>query len=278
MTPNSEPKPETPDGAATSGAGSRDTVLKDPTELRLRVLIVDDEPLAIERTLHLLAEIPNVEVVGSAKEGDEAIDCIRALRPDLVLLDIQMPGRSGIAVAEALAGEAAPDIVFVSAFDHYAARAFEVDATDYLLKPVSSERLSRALQRARRRRAGLQAQPAPATRNSETASDHFWVPTKHGALRVPLSEVNWVEAAGDYVLIHTPVRTHLLRATMLEMTEKLAPSGVVRAHRSALVRPEAVSQVTRSARGGLNLVIRDGSTVAVGPSYQRAVLEILGVR
>lgn len=240
----------------------------------LRLLLVDDEAPAIARLQHLVGELPDVSAVGVARNGEEAVEKIRELRPDAILLDVQMPGRSGVSVAEALGVDApGPQVIFVTAFDHYAARAFEVEATDYLLKPVSRDRLGQALERARRRRRAEAAQLAP-----ETGGDFLWAPGKGGMARVPVAAITWVEAAGDYVLLHTPARTHMLRATMSEMAERLAAGGLIRVHRSALVRPASVLEVTRAARPGLSLMMDDGSAVPVGPSYQKAALAALGVR
>jgi DNA-binding LytR/AlgR family response regulator len=237
------------------------------------VLLVDDETLALERMQHLLGELPAVEVIGTAQDGESAIERISSRKPDVVFLDIQMPGRSGIAVAEALEDSGRPEVIFVSAFDHYAARAFEVEATDYLLKPVRRDRLAQALQRARRRRFG-----GPPASPVGVEADHLWVPARHGAIRLPVTHVMWVEAAGDYVLLHTAAKSHMLRATMNEMEERLAAAGLMRVHRSTLVRPEAVIEILRSPKAAVTLVMSDGSSVAVGPSYQQAVLASLGVR
>jgi len=239
----------------------------------LRVLIVDDEPLAIERMRQLLAAVPEIAVVGAAQHGEEALERVAALKPDLVFLDIQMPGLSGMAVAQAIGAAGGPAIVFVSAFDHYAARAFEVDAADYLLKPVSPERLARALQRARR---SLTTHADAA--EDHPGEDHIWAPGRNGAVRLPLSEVTWVQAEGDYVLIHTALKQHLLRGTMTAMARRMARAGLVRVHRSALVRPTAVIEASRTRKGSLSLQMTDGAVVPVGPSYRPAVLELLRLR
>jgi len=247
----------------------------------MRLLLVDDEPAALERLAALLGQVPDVEIVGAARNGREAAEAAEALRPDLVLLDIQMPERSGLAVAAALPPENRPEIVFVTAFELYAADAFEVEAADYLLKPVRFDRLRQAIERARRRRAMRaaaarieQAQDAPVQEDM----DGFWVQVRAGYVRVPLSQIDWIEAAKDYVLLHTATRSHIHRATMTALERKLNPAELMRVHRSAFVRPARVRQVLRLGKGLISLVLEDGVEVAVGPSYVNAVTDRLAIR
>ena len=247
----------------------------------MRLLLVDDEPAALERLAALLGQVPDVEIVGAARNGREAAEAVEALRPDLVLLDIQMPERSGLAVAAALPPEDRPEIVFVTAFELYAADAFEVEAADYLLKPVRFDRLRQAIERARRRRAMRaaaarieKAQDAPV----EEDMDGFWVQVRAGYVRVPLSQIDWIEAAKDYVLLHTATRSHIHRATMTALERKLNPAELMRVHRSAFVRPARVRQVLRLGKGLISLVLEDGVEVAVGPSYVNAVTDRLALR
>lgn len=242
--------------------------------VEVRVLLADDERLALELITHLMRELGGVTVVGVATNGMDTAAQISALQPDLVLLDIQMPSCSGIAIAESLGEAGSPQIIFVSAFDHYAARAFELDATDYLLKPVGRERLSQALERARRRQT-IRSQETDAP--SLPSAECLWIPMREGAVRVSIASIDWVEAAGDYVLLHTAPRTYMIRATMAEMTERMSPHGMIRIHRSTLVRPSAVTKVTRADNGGTQLTISDGCSVTVGPSYLKSVLAVLGM-
>lgn len=246
---------------------------------RLRVLLVDDEPLALDRLLALLQQLPEVEVVGTARDGQEAGEKIATLHPDLVLLDIQMPEKCGLAVAADLGTGTRPEIVFVTAFEQFAPDAFEVDATDYLLKPVRFDRLRQAVERARRRRA-LQdiaaAKPveAEATDQYEQA---IWVQVRNGSQRVPVDSIDWIEAARDYVMLHTATRSYIHRATMSALQRQLDPAGLVRVHRSAFVRLGLVTGVQRQGNGGMALTLRDGATVPVGPNYADAVSERLGL-
>lgn len=244
----------------------------------MRVLLVDDEPAALERLEALLAQIPGVELVGAATNGRDALEAMQALAPDLVLLDIQMPERSGLSVAAALDPDQRPEIVFVTAFEMYAADAFEVEAADYLLKPVRFDRLRQAVERARRRR-DLKAAAAQAPEASESASEPaaFWVQTRHGHVRVAAEDIDWIEAARDYVLLHTATRSHMHRATMAALEQTLDPQMLTRVHRSAFVNLARVQEVQRLGKGLVSLVVRDGVSVAVGPTYVRAILSRLGV-
>lgn len=246
----------------------------------MRLLLVDDEPAALERLTALLTQVSDVEVVGTARNGREAGEAVEALRPDLVLLDIQMPESSGLAVAAALPQEDRPEIVFVTAFELYAADAFEVEAADYLLKPVRFDRLRQAIERARRRRA-LRAAAAradeAATSPADEDPDGFWVQIRSGYIRVPLGDIDWIEAAKDYVLLHTATRSHIHRVTMTALERKLSPAELMRVHRSAFVRPTKVTEVKRLGKGLISLILEDGVNVAVGPSYVNAVTERLAL-
>lgn len=254
----------------------------------MRVLLVDDEALALDRLRTLFADIEEVEVVGQATDGDMALARIDELKPDLVILDIQMPGRNGLRTAAELDPESRPEIIFVTAHEHYAPDAFEVDAADYLLKPVRFDRLRQAVNRARRRRelneqaqqSGKLQQEVESLRARSGAARGddagFWVPERHGHRWVPIEAIGWIEAARDYVLLHTETRSHMLRATMSALEEKLAGTGLMRVHRSAFVRPEKVAE-TRRANRSLTLVLDDGAHVQVGPSYIDTLVEKLGL-
>lgn len=252
----------------------------------MRVLLVDDEALALDRLRTLFDDIEDVEVVGDAGDGDQALAQIEKLRPDLVILDIQMPGRNGLRTAAALDPDVRPEIVFVTAHEHYAPDAFEVDAADYLLKPVRFDRLRQAVNRARRRRdlrdqaerSGRLVEQMEALKARGGARDDagFWVPERTGHRWVPIETIGWIEAARDYVLLHTDTRSHMLRATMSALEEKLDGTELMRVHRSAFVRPSKVAEVRRANRS-LTLVLDDGAHVQVGPSYVDALTGALGL-
>jgi len=254
----------------------------------MRVLLVDDEPLALDRLRTFFGDIEGVEVVGHASDGNEAIEQIRKHVPDLVIMDIQMPARNGLRAAADIDIEPRPELIFVTAHEHYAPDAFDVDAADYLLKPVRFDRLRQAVGRARRRRelrtsaeraAELEAEVAALRTGPGGAApkdDGFWVPERHGQRRVPIDTIDWIEASRDYVLLHTAMRSHLLRITMTALEERLAGSALLRVHRSAFVRPEKVVEMKRDGRS-LSLVLADGAEVQVGPSYAEAAKAALGL-
>jgi DNA-binding LytR/AlgR family response regulator len=254
----------------------------------MRVLLVDDESLALDRLDTFFADIENVDVVGRARDGDEALEKIKELTPDLVILDVQMPGKNGLRAAADIDIEPRPEIVFVTAHEHYAPDAFDVDAADYLLKPVRFDRLRQAVDRARRRkalraaeeRAGQLEEQVEQLKSGQAPRAHdddgFWVPERHGQRRVPIDTIDWIEAARDYVLLHTSMRSHLLRITMAALEERLAGSALLRVHRSAFVRPDKVTEVQRSGRS-LCLILNGGASVQVGPSYVGAVKSALNL-
>jgi two-component system LytT family response regulator len=247
--------------------------------MTLKVLLVDDEPAALERLSALFAQIPDTRLVGVARNGREAAQAIAEHTPDLVMLDIQMPELSGLALASELAPETRPEIVFVTAFEAYAADAFAVEAADYLLKPVRFDRLRQAVERARRRRALQKAfdQAEAAAPARENDLDGIWVATRQGHVRVAVSEIDWIEAAKDYVLLHTATRSHIHRITMSALEQGLDPARMIRVHRSAFVSPDRVEAVNRLGKGLIALVLRDGVAVPVGPSYVKAVQARLGL-
>jgi two-component system, LytTR family, response regulator len=244
----------------------------------LRTVLVDDEPLALERLQFFFGDIKDAEVVGTARDGREASEVIATLKPDLVLLDVQMPHMNGLRVAATLPEQDRPEVIFVTAFEHYAADAFEVEATDYLLKPVRYDRLWQAVERAKRRRRMRQlaahAADAPAPAQHDNG---FWVPTKNGSMFVPVESIDWIEAARDYVMLHTATRAHMIRMSMRALEEKVDPNELMRVHRSAFARPGHVTEVQRTGRTISGLVLKDGAVVQVGPNYAKAVAQRLGI-
>jgi len=246
--------------------------------MTLRTLLVDDEPLALERLQVFFRDIAGAEVVGTARDGREAAEAIERLKPDLALLDIQMPEQNGLRVAATLPPEDRPEIIFVTAFEQYAPDAFEVEAADYLLKPVRFDRLWQAVERAKRRkrlRTLAGRAEAAATAPADTHEDGLWVPTRAGAVFVPVEAIDWIEAQRDYVMLHTATRSHILRISMRALEEKLDPGQLMRVHRSAFARPANVVEVQRLGRTINALVLRDGAIVQVGPNYSKAVAERL---
>jgi DNA-binding LytR/AlgR family response regulator len=231
----------------------------------LRALLVDDEPLANRRLARALEGVGGIEVVGSTTSARRAVEMIGSDKPDIVFLDIAMPGLTGFQVIEKLAPFAQPAIVFVTAYDAHAVQAFDVAAVDYLLKPVAPERLEEAVSRGRmwieaRSARGPEA-PAPAR------LDAFWVHRHRELLRVGADEVDWIEAEGDYARIHAPHFSGLVRTTLTSLEARLVPAGFVRVHRSALCRRDAIVSVRRKATGAMVAQLANGDEVPVGRSY-----------
>ncbi|MBV9931646.1 MAG: response regulator transcription factor [Alphaproteobacteria bacterium] len=235
----------------------------------LRLLVVDDEPLAVERLQLLLARIADVQVAGTASDGASALRLVEALAPDTVLLDIAMPGMDGIDVARAFSKLARPPVVvFVTAFDAFAVAAFDVEAVDYVMKPVAADRLARAVERARERvarRTALGAAAAP-----EEAPDHireFWVSESRGLVRLAAEDVDRITAERDYMRLHVGRRSWLINHTIARLEEELAPGRFVRLHRSAIVRRDFVTGLRRDEGGRWWARLADGDEQKVGRLY-----------
>ncbi|WP_310467966.1 LytTR family DNA-binding domain-containing protein [Sphingomonas sp.] len=246
-------------------------------ETELKVLIADDEPLAAERLQLLLARCEGIDLVGTASDGDSAVRMAKALEPDVMLLDIAMPGLDGIDVARALAeARPAPAVVFVTAFDQFAVAAFEVAAVDYLMKPVDPARLQRALGRARayvKRRSGDGAPPA---RKGSQWLDEFWASDLTGLVRIAARDVDRVSAERDYMRLHVGRRSWLIHHSMAALEEGLDPELFVRLHRSAIVRRDFITGFTRNPSGRWIARLGDGNEQPVGRLYADRVRSIAG--
>jgi two-component system response regulator AlgR len=235
----------------------------------LRTLIADDEPLAIERLQILCARLPELHLIGTASDGPAALRLAEALSPDLLLLDIAMPGMDGLGVARALDGAGARSaVIFVSAFDHFAVDAFDVAAVDYLLKPVELDRLERAVARVR---AQIDDRIDPAVVSPGPPSSpwarEFWVPYRAEIIRVLAAEIDLIEAERDYMRLHIGQRSYLLHQTIGELERRLDPAEFVRLHRSTIVRRERIAGFKRDGEGGWNAELRDGRVLRVGRTY-----------
>jgi len=245
----------------------------------LRVLTVDDEPLALKRLKLLLQTIPQAAQVGEAGGCAEALARINELRPDVILLDIKMRDGNGFEVVEAIAQRSNPPLViFVSAFDQYAAQAFDSAVTDYLLKPVERERLVKALMRAEQQ---LHAKDAKqrvdelqqvlrnlrASRNSDDEPEfetEFWLRGTGGLVRVPVDAIDCVSSADEYVAIHTASGSHLMRGSIRQFAERVEPGLFVRIHRRWLVRQSAISELCTGKIGRTEVVLRNGKRLPAG--------------
>ena len=237
-----------------------------PETRALRTLIADDEPLAIERLQILCARLPGLHLVGTAADGAAALRMVEALDPELLLLDIAMPGLDGIGVARALEGaERRRAVIFVTAFDHFAIAAFDVAAVDYLLKPVELARLERAVTRVR---GLLEAAPAPASHQPASPWAHeFWVPHRAEIVRVLAQEIDLIEAERDYMRLHIGPRSYLLHQTIGELERRLDPAEFVRLHRSTIVRRARIVGFKRDGEGAWLAELRDGRVLRVGRTY-----------
>lgn len=250
----------------------------------MRLVIAEDEPLALEGLQRTLGSFPGIEIVGSATDGDQALALIIEKRPDLALLDIAMPRLSGLDVARLTAQSAKPPLcAFLTAYADFAVNAFALDALDYVLKPFTVDRLSDTIGRARRRLAQeatnatpLVVESVPDKAPSVTFDNEFWVPTKLGFRRLPVTDILWIEAARDYVLLHSDTRTDIVRARMNDLEERLDPRIMRRVHRSHFVNPSAVVEVQQLARSPLTLVLSTGQRIDVGRSYLNNVRRVIG--
>lgn len=235
----------------------------------MRVLIVDDEAPSRARMARLLQAFADVQVVGQARDGNEALRMVASLRPDVVLLDVQMPGPDGLDVAASLP-EPAPAVVFVTAHDHYAAQAFDTDAVDYLLKPVEPERLARAMER-------LQAQlRAPDQRRAQPPPAQLLIADLGRVHVVRVADIAWLEAADNYVVVHHAQGAPLMRRTLAGLLADLGP-GFVRTHRGAAVALAQVAQLQRLSKGDAVVLLLGGAQVPCSRQYRAALMACLGL-
>jgi two-component system, LytTR family, response regulator len=250
----------------------------------LRALIADDEPLARMGIRTLLAEDPSIEVVGEARSGTEAIDAFQALRPDVLFLDIQMPGGTGFEVLEALGPIEPALVVFVTAFDEYAVHAFEAQALDYLLKPIDPERFRRTMERvhARSRERGAGGIDGDLRRLLADVARRGGYPERI-AVKVGsrtrflhVAEIDWMEAEGNYIRLHVGGRSHLLRETMGSMEERLDPERFVRIHRSTFVNVDRVREMETVSRSESVVILRDGTKLTASRGYRERLRAALG--
>ncbi len=232
----------------------------------LKALIVDDEPLAVERLQILCAGLADVAVVGTATDGAAALRLIEVLAPDVILLDIQMPDVDGIAVARALEGRPSkPALIFVTAFDQFAVAAFDVAATDYLLKPVSRDRLDRAFARLRTVKTST---PSRATSSEDAAWAHeFWVPHRDEIVRLAARDIDMIGAERDYMRLHVGSRSYLLHATIADLERRLDPAHFVRIHRSTIVRRGHIVGFRHDDSGAWEAQVKGGQWLRVGRTY-----------
>jgi two-component system, LytTR family, response regulator len=249
---------------------------------RIRTLIADDEPLARHGVRLLLERDMGVEIVGEASGGVEAADLIQRLRPDLVFLDVQMVGCDGFETLKRVGPEATPVVVFVTAYDEYALRAFEFNAVDYLLKPYDDARFAAALERARElvmRKRG-DAVDNRITRLIEhiegEGRDRILLKSSGEIIFLKTGEIDWIEAEGDYVKFHVTGRTHLMRGTMAALEERLDPTRFIRIHRSTIVNADRLRKLSPSFEGEYAVVLQDGTKLRLSRGYHDRIKALLG--
>jgi two-component system, LytTR family, response regulator len=260
--------------------------------VKIRTVIADDEELARRGLRALSQRCEDLELVCECRNGREAVDAIHQYRPDLVFLDVQMPGKTGFDVINAIADTQRPHVVFVTAYDKFALRAFEVHALDYLLKPVNEERFDAALARVRAamryatdnaivERALLQGavdhQPADPP-STVRAADRLPIKANGRIIVVRFADIDWIEADGDYVSIHVGGKTHLMRETIAAVELRLALSGFVRIHRSTLVNVERVRELRPLDKGEYTVVLNDGTELKLTRNYRASVERLVGAQ
>jgi two-component system LytT family response regulator len=238
----------------------------------MRVAVIDDEPLARAGVLARLQGRPGIEVVGEFADGPSALQGLQSLLPDLVLIDIEMPGMSGLDVLAALPAETRPMAIFLTAYDQFALQAFALDVLDYLLKPIDDERFDEALERAHR--------SFPLRRAAPQTGQNSFLRTfvaRTGSVQVFISadEVNWIEAEGDYCALHVGERTYLIRETVQKLSQSLDPGQFTRVHRSTIVRISEVAEMRTLSNQDALLRLRDGTPVRVSRTYIKKLLNIL---
>ena len=258
----------------------------------LNTLIVDDEALARRGLKHRLQHVQDIRIIGEARNGREAVAMIREHRPDLVFLDIQMPGLNGFDVVRELAAGELPAIVFVTAFDEFAIKAFEANAVDYILKPIEAERLQEALQRVRERQSARRAKKdrasllrlvsAIAGENITSVDEisgsklaHLKKPAARLSIKdggkttwVQQEDIEWIDAAGDYMCVHAAGQTHIMRKTMKELERELDADLLQRVHRSAIVNIKQVTEMQSHINGEYFLKLKSGHTLKLSRTYK----------
>ena len=260
---------------------------------KLRTIIVDDEPLALKLLRTVLSEISDIEIVAECSNGKQAVEAATELEPELIFLDIQMPGMNGFDVIKSLQTDIMPMVVFVTAYDQYAVDAFDLHAVDYVLKPLDSERIARSVDRAIDRLKNdvdrsfksplIGAIEEISERASKEKSDESVNNLPDGMKRkllvrdsgvvkvIPFDDIDWVDAAGDYMCVHAVGETHVIRSTLRDLMTKLDDNLFVRIHRSTIVNVERVVSVTPLQKGGSLLHLTQGESLKVSRNYRDSI-------
>jgi two-component system LytT family response regulator len=265
--------------------------LPEPAATRIRTIIVDDEPAARRGVRLLLERDHAIAIVGEAANGTEAAALIRRERPELAFLDVQMPGADGFAALRDLGPEVAPTVVFVTAYDEYALRAFEVHAVDYLLKPYDDARFEAALRRAkeevRRRQTDtvnarltqlldyLQASKNEPAAGAGQPEDRILLKSSGEIFFLKAEEIDWIEAEGDYMKFHVAGRAHLMRETMARLEARLDPKRFIRIHRSTIINIDRLRKLSPSFAGEYAVVLHDGTKLKLSRGYHERIASLL---
>jgi two-component system, LytTR family, response regulator len=251
----------------------------------IRTLIIDDVTLARERLKRCLADDAEIEIAGECENGEQAVAAIRSLAPDLIFLDVQMPALDGFGVLDALRNERAPVVIFVTAYNEYAIKAFEVNAIDYLLKPVDCERLSKAVERAKSRLAQVKRDDQLDSRLRAVLEDlksgskflkRLTIKLTGRTILLPVDEIDWIETYGNYLKVHTGRESHLIRMTMQSLETKLDPEKFVRVHRSVMVNVEKIKEIHPRSNGDQDLVLQNGRQLMLSRKYRDKFFAFLG--
>lgn len=238
--------------------------------VKIRTVIVDDEPLARSNVAVLLRRDPAIEIVSECGSGADALNVIRSVHPDLLFLDVQMPECDGFDVLEMLGGESPPAIIFVTAYDQYALRAFEAGALDYLLKPFDNTRFERALERAKQKIALGKDRPSRVERLAVQSAGQVTF--------VNVADIDWIEASDYYAALHVGQKTHLLRRSLADLECDLDPARFSRIHRSTIVNLERVRGLKSGEDGEHIVQLNDGTALRLSRRYRKALRSRLGIR
>jgi len=250
--------------------------------MKIRTLIVDDEPLARERVRRFLRDEPDVAIIGECGNGAEAIKTIKSEKPDLVFLDIQMPEKNGFEVIKSLDPKTVPTVVFVTAYDQYALQAFDVHALDYLLKPFNRERLHRAVVHARelienKNRGKMDERLASLIADLKTGKkylERLVVKSVGRVFFLRTDEIDWIEAAGNYLKLHIGRESHLIRETMNSIEAKLDPDKFLRIHRSTIVNIDRIKELHPMFSGDYSVILRNGAELTLSRNFRERFLEL----
>lgn len=252
--------------------------------MKIRVLVVDDEALARERACQLLKADPEIEVVGQCGDGQTAVEKIQKDKPDLVLLDVQMPELDGFAVVEAIGADKMPAVIFVTAHEKFALKAFDVHALDYLLKPYDRERFETALKRAkdqlaRAKAGGLESKMTALLGEIKTqpkTANRLVVKTEGRVLLLKNEDVDWIEAADNYIILHVAAETHMLRETMSSIEARLPAEKFIRVNRSTIVNLDRIKELQPLFHGEYVIILKNGTKVTLSRGYREKLDQLLG--